>query len=183
MRGSRVKRLIINVDGAPLRKLLSGEWNPEQVIHTLEDTTEQRASWHAKSYLEESDGQPAYPRVLLLDPEDPANPYTTKLYSQEWLYETAYAYRLPCGNWLHCENPKGPVTVHYAAPGKHPGRVGPALCAFCRLKVGPTQRHRDGLAERNRDQKDELAEARGAARGMRESAAQDSSTEGVDTSR
>jgi hypothetical protein len=140
--------LIINPEGLDLRKLLQGHIPKAAVLGQAK--TPQQACVQAKMLLSSVQlGKQPFERLLLMDPEHPTDQQTTKLYSREWL-TTAYAYRLPCGEWETCQNPLGPIAAHYSSPSKNPKRTGPILCRVCRTEHGPSQLNREITAERNR---------------------------------
>lgn len=133
--------IVLNADALDLKAALRGKW-PRSAV--LAEGTPQAAAIRANELLEAVGDGPE--NILLLDPADPSK---TKLYSRRWL-SRSYRFRVPCGEWAKCDNPEGPITAHYAPPGKKAASE-PSLCKHCRLRQGPTQRNREVTAQRNRD--------------------------------
>jgi len=127
---------VLDPAGQDLRALLAGTVAPTAVL--AEEENFRAAAARAELLLAD------YPEVLLYDPQYPDAAATTRLYRR---CATAYPYRIPCAGWRTCENPAGPLTVHYSAPSK---AQKPVYCRDCRNRLGPPAAARAALAERNR---------------------------------
>ena len=129
--------------------ILRGHFPQARILARLHTTT-QKACTVAKLHLDTASGSNGLPihDLMLLDPNHPENQDTTKFYSVD-MRGTAYKYRVHCGLLDRCENEDGIFTVHYCSPSKRGDREGMALCRKCRWRVGPSQRARQALSDRN----------------------------------
>jgi len=135
----------------PLRDLLAGKWKAGDILSDIVPPTHTRSGYIRAGILARMFLQ-SHRRVLLVDPEDPASPTTTRLYDRAWLGGHK-PFRVPCANWRLCQNPEGPCTAYRYEPSgakdKNPGGT-EHLCLYCRRVLGPSPYSREQTAQRNR---------------------------------